>query len=612
MCGIAGQVGAGGFNARRYEDVYEDMRYVLRRRGPDQSGLYMDGGTALIHTRLCVIDIENGRQPMEFRQGERKFVLVYNGELYNTGELRAELMALGHRFETRSDTEVLGRAYMQWGEGAPERLNGIFAFAVWEEHSRKLFLARDRIGVKPLFYALRGGGIIFASEIKALLRHPQIRAAADETSIAELILIGPGRSPGSGVFRGIHELESGECASFTGGVLRKRRYWELVDRENHDTYEQAVEKTRELVTDAVRRQLVSDVPVCTFLSGGLDSSIISSVADGHVHAAGGRLRTFSVGYEDNERYFTAGKFQPNSDSDYIGYMNAALNAEHFDVTIGTQELAEALYEAVDARDLPGMADVDASLLLLCREVKRHATVALSGESADEIFGGYPWYTDRETMMREGFPWARSDALRASFLRPDLARTLNTREYVERRYADTADGSHVLPGRGEDERRMRQMVNLNFKWFMQTLLTRKDAMSMYSGLEVRVPFCDHRIAEYLYTLPWEYKYRGGVEKGLLRDAAAGLLPPEILKRKKSPYPKTHNPRYLEIVSSRLRAVLSNESSPIFTVVRRGALEALLNGGGGDAPWYGQLMTAPQTIAYFLQLNYWLEKYNVDVV
>ncbi|MDR1300050.1 MAG: asparagine synthase (glutamine-hydrolyzing) [Oscillospiraceae bacterium] len=611
MCGIAGQVGMDDFNAERFRDVYEDMQYVLRRRGPDQAGLYVDGGAALVHTRLCVIDAENGRQPMEFKAGARKYVLVYNGELYNTDELRGVLAALGHKFITRSDTEVLGRAYMQWGEAAVERLNGIYAFAVWEEHSRKLFLARDRIGVKPLFYALRGGTIIFASEIKALLRHPMVRALADEGTIAELVLLGPGHTPGSGVFRGICELEGGMCATYTQRGLVKRRYWELIDRETDDTYEQAAEKVRALVVDAVRRQLVSDVPVCTFLSGGLDSSAISSIADSCMASTGGRLRTFSVGYRDNEKYFTAGEFQPNSDSDYIGYMNDALAAEHFDVTLDNEELADALYEAVNARDLPGMADVDASLLLFCREVKKRATVALSGECADEIFGGYPWYTDREIRSRAGFPWARSDELRASFLRPEFAHALNTDEYIARRYEDTIRRSNVLPSRGADERRTREMVNLNFKWFMQTLLTRKDAMSMYSGLEVRVPFCDHRIAEYLYALPWEYKNRGGVEKGLLRDAVSDILPREILERKKSPYPKTHNPRYLAIVAQRLRDVLSDGNCPLLTVVRRGALEKLLD-SRENTPWYGQLMTTPQTIAYFLQLNYWMAKYRVDVV
>jgi asparagine synthase (glutamine-hydrolysing) len=573
--------------------------------------MYIKDRAALVHTRLCVIDAENGVQPMMFERGQQKFVLIYNGELYNTEQLRDELAALGHRFETRSDTETLGRAYMQWGENAVERLNGIFAFAVWEEHTKKLFLARDRIGVKPLFYALKGDTIIFASEIKALLRHPAIRAMADETSIAELIFIGPGRTPGSGVFRGIEELEGGMRAVFTADGLTKSRYWELCDREVGDTYEQAVENVRALVTDAVVRQLVSDAPVCTFLSGGLDSGIISAIADRHISGSGGRLLTFSVGYRDNRKYFTSGKFQPNSDDDYIKYMNDALEAEHFDVTLDDEQLADALYDAVDARDLPGMADVDSSLLLFCREVKRSATVALSGECADEIFGGYPWYTDREIRAREGFPWAQSNALRYSFLRPEFARALDVREYTARRYGDTAKGSSVLPSRGADERRMREMVNLNFKWFMQTLLTRKDAMSMYSGLEVRVPFCDHRIAEYLYALPWEYKNRGGVEKGLLRDAVSDMLPREILTRKKSPYPKTHNPKYLNIVSARLRAVLSDESAPLLTVVRREALETLL-GGGDSTPWYGQLMTTPQTIAYFLQVNYWLTKYRVDII
>ncbi|MDR3278164.1 MAG: asparagine synthase (glutamine-hydrolyzing) [Oscillospiraceae bacterium] len=608
MCGIAGQIGWDASVTSGLLPIYEDMQRVLRRRGPDQRGLYVKDGAALIHTRLAVIDLENGVQPMELTRGDERFVLVYNGELYNTDELRRELVLLGHRFFSRSDTEVLGRAYIEWGADCVGRLNGIFAFAAWETHRKQLFLARDRIGVKPLFYALRNNTLLFASELKALLRHPAVPPELDAGGVAELLFIGPGRTPGCGVFRGVEELEPAHCAVYSEKGFQKWRYWRLTDRENTDTFERAVEKTRYLVTDAIERQLVSDVPVCTFLSGGLDSSVISSIADRYFQKRGERLHTFSVGYADNEKYFQAGKFQPNSDETYIQAMNEHLSAEHHQVTLDTAELADALFDAVDARDLPGMADVDSSLLLFCREIKKHATVALSGECADEIFGGYPWYRDRALRERDGFPWAQSTAWRRSFLREE---PIDAEEYVRARYQKTVADAHVLDGAPPDERRMREMVNLNFQWFMQTLLDRKDRMSMYSGLEVRVPFCDYRIAEYLYTVPWAYKDRGDTEKGLLRRAMAGLLPEKVLWRKKSPYPKTHNPNYLAAVSEKLRAVMNDPASPLLQIVKKEALEELIT-RRDPTPWYGQLMTAPQTVAYFLQMDYWLRAYRVKLV
>ncbi|MDR0838606.1 MAG: asparagine synthase (glutamine-hydrolyzing) [Oscillospiraceae bacterium] len=607
MCGIAGQIGADWGYIRSRADGYAAMLAALKRRGPDQDGIYIKDGAALIHARLAVIDVENGRQPMELEARGERFVLVYNGELYNTDELRRELAALGHAFATRSDTEVLGRAYIEWGSGCLRRLNGIFAFAVWEERAEKLFLARDRIGVKPLFYTRARGTLIFASEIPELLAHPDVEAVLDENGIAELMFLGPGRTPGCGVLRGIEELEPGYFAEYTRGGFRKQKYWELVDSDCRDSFAEAVDKTRFLVRDAIERQLVSDVPVCTLLSGGLDSSIISAVADKHLTERGETLHTFSVGYRDNAKYFTPGKFQPNSDEAYIEIMNRSLGAVHHDVILDTAELVPALYEATNARGLPGMGDVDGSLLLFCREIKKRATVALSGECADEIFGGYPWYRDREIRERDGFPWAQSTARRQAMLLPE--HKIDGETFTRTRYRRTLSETSVAP-ENAPERRMKEMVNLNFKWFMQTLLDRKDRMSMYSGLEVRVPFCDYRIAEYLYTLPWEYKDHSGFEKGLLREAVRGLLPEEVLWRKKSPYPKTHNPDYLAAVSEELRSALENADAPVLQIVKKDALEALITDTDA-APWYGQLMTAPQTIAYFLQMNYWLKKYKVRI-
>lgn len=609
MCAIAGQVGFSGQLAQNDEALYRKMLESMRQRGPDQWGSYMDACAALLHARLCVIDPEGGRQPMRLEWRGEIYVLIYNGELYNAGELRCSLEPLGHVFAGHSDTEVLLHAYAEWGEKCLERLNGIYAFAVWESIRQRLFLARDRIGVKPLFFALGEMGLLFASEIKTLLCHPAVRPRLNREGLMEIMLIGPGRTPGCGVFEGVEELRPGHFGYFDRDGLRIAPYWSLREEEHCESFEETAEHVRFLLEDSVRRQLASDVPVCAFLSGGLDSSLICALAQPELAARGEQLQTFSVDYAENDRYFTAGKFQPEQDAAYVEIMNRALGAPHHRVLLETEPLADALYDAVDARDLPGMADVDASLLLLCREMKKTATVGLSGECADELFGGYPWYRDPEIRARQGFPWAQSTAWRASFL-PEALRG-EAEDYVAARYGETVAMAQPLDGDSGVDRRMREMYHLNFHWFMQTLLDRKDRMSMASGFEVRVPFCDHRLAEYLYNVPWAFKDRDGHEKGLLRHAMAGVLPEQVLWRKKSPYPKTHHPAYLALVSERLRRVLADPNAPILEITDREALHGLLT-AERTTPWYGQLMTIPQTIAYMLQVNYWLEKYRVEIV
>lgn len=609
MCGISGEV-SFGCSVIKNKDSFLKMQKVLAPRGPDQNGIYVKDNVALIHSRLCVIDIENGIQPMTARYGENEYTLVYNGELYNTDEIRDELIRYGYKFLGHSDTEVILKSYIQWKENCLEKFNGIFAFAIWDDKEQRLFFARDRIGVKPFFYTIKNNTFIFGSEIKALLEHKYVEPIIDENSIAEIMFIGPGRTPGCGVFKDINELRPACCGYYNKSGIKIRKYWTLKDKEHTDNFAQTVEKVRELVKDSITRQLVSDVTVGTFLSGGLDSSIISSVANTYFKEQNRQLKTFSVTYENNDKYFKKSKFQPNSDTEYIKKMVEYLDCEHHLITLNNNDLADALYMAVDARDLPGMSDVDSSLLLFCKEIKRHCTVALSGECADEIFGGYPWYRDKEIRAINGFPWAQSTQYRKSFLKDDI-KISDADNYVYSRYKDTLINTSKFEGLSPLESRMKEMMKLNLDWFMQTLLDRKDRMSMYNALEVRVPFCDYRIAEYLYSVPWEYKDYKSYEKGLLREAMRDILPEEVLWRKKSPYPKTHNPEYLKLVSNMLSEIIENPSSKIFEFIKKEELQKLLNTDRNE-PWYGQLMTTPQTIAYFVQINYWLEKYKISIV
>ena len=604
MCGIAGLI-----ELKRSQLIQQRMIATMLRRGPDDVGFYEQGPCCLLHTRLAVIDPARGHQPMILEWAGERYTIVYNGELYNTEEIRKELRSIGHMFLTNADTEVIVTAYAQWGDRCLEKLNGIFAFAVWEEKRQRLFVARDRMGVKPFFYMIKDGGLIFASEIKTILAYPSVRAELDGDGVAQVLLLGPGRMPGSGVFRGIRELEPGCCGYFAGGRLSVRRYWQLKDREHRENFEETAEHVRFLVKDAIRRQMVSDVPIGTFLSGGLDSSLITAIcAD---NTMGAPLKTFSVDYENNEKYFVPGKFQPNSDGYYIRLMQKYLNTDHHWTILTPEQLLCSLESATCARDLPGMADVDFSLLAFCGDIRKEVKVALSGECADEIFGGYPWYRDPEVRGLDGFPWAQNTAQRIGFLHPEFAEKMDPEAFVQDRYRQTISESDILPGTDPQERRMKEMVNLNHRWFMQTLLDRKDRMSMYHGLEVRVPFCDYRIAEYLYGVPWSYKDYQGKEKGLLRRAMDGVLPREVLWRKKSPYPKTYDPKYLELVSEELRHLLDEPEAPLWQLVRMDAARELLTAEYAW-PWYGQLMRVPQTIAYLLQINVWLRKYSISIL
>lgn len=615
MCAISGVVGRGGplaVSADERQIIAEKLIKALKHRGPDSDGVWQDERVLLVHTRLAVIDPENGVQPMVYRQGGRQLVLVYNGELYNTAEVREELEKRGYRFRTDSDTEAVLLAFAEWGERCLDRFNGIYAFTVWDSREKALFMARDRMGVKPFFYAFReDGAFCFASEIKGLFA-AGVKARLTSEGVRQIMLTGPARESGSGVFDGVWELCPSECGWLYGdGRFEKRKYWDIEDGGEMfgGTFEEAREEVRRLVTDAIKRQTAADVPLCTFLSGGLDSSIISSAAAQQFRESGKKLHTFSVEYRDNMKYFRAGKFQPDADDEYINEMVKYLGSEHHRVVVDTPELVEALYEAAEARDLPGMADVDSSLLIFCREVRKYAAVALSGECADEIFGGYPWYRDPEIRMREGFPWSQSTGYRARMIRREHLEGTDPYEYVMSRYRKTAVRAKC-EGLSATEKRMREMMRLNLDWFMQTLLDRKDRMSMHSGLEVRVPFCDHRIAELLYRMPWEYKDHRGREKGLLREAAKGLLPEKVLWRKKSPYPKTHNPSYEKAVRERLREVLSSAGCRVTEIAERSEIEKLIS-GGERTEWYGQLMNDPQIMAFLIQADHWLRVYRAAV-
>ena len=609
MCGIGGFVDYER-DARRGGPILHGMKRTLTPRGPDAEGTYFDEDAALVHRRLIVIDPEGGKQPMH--SPDRNTIIIYNGELYNTPELRTELMSRGHEFVGHSDTEVLLHAYLEWKTDAFARLNGIFAFAIWEKRERRLTLCRDRLGVKPLFFAPIRNGLTFGSTIDTVLCHPEIEPALDEDGLRTLLLLGPARPPESGVFRQISSLVPGHFAVLTPEAFTDHTYWRLEAHEHEDDLPTTIERTHTLICDAARRQLVSDVPLACFLSGGLDSSILSMLAAKDYAARGETLHTWSVDYRDNDKYFTKSIFQPNSDDSYIDQMVDFLGTHHHRVVLEPEALCAALLPATDARALPGMADVDSSLLLFCAAVKRGGTtVCLSGECADELFGGYPWYHREEILFEDTFPWSRSVDLRLGLLTPDAVR--NGEEFVRQHYRDTCDRAPKLSSDDKKAARMREMFVLNLDWFMATLLDRKDRMSMYSGLEVRVPFCDHRIVEYAYNMPWDFKSLEGREKGIMRRAFADELPKEIVYRKKSPYPKTFHPVYTRLCADYVRRIFEDNTSVAASLFDRNAVQKLMQRPESLAePWFGQLMRTPQIFAYIIQLDRWFRHYHVKIV
>lgn len=610
MCGIAGWLSQ---EQNLYDKtlIINKMSETLNKRGPDEDGVYIERNTALIHRRLAVIDIENGKQPMVFANNEEKYVLVYNGELYNTDEVRSELLVNGYEFEGHSDTEVVMKAYAHWKEKCAEKLSGIFAFAVFETKRKRLFLCRDRIGVKPLFYSYINGEFLFASQIKTLLASGIVPAEINENGLYEIFFLGPARTPGQGVFRNVHEILPGEFAYFENGKLRKEKYFKIEAKEHSENLEETIEHTRFLIEDSIKRQLVSDVPLCCFLSGGLDSSIITKTASDYLKKTNKcKLNTYSVEYQDNYKYFERSLFQPNSDTEYISMMIKNADTKHHQIILDNIMLAEALPQATLARDLPGMADVDSSLLLFCKEIKKDFTVALSGECADELFGGYPWYHNKDILFEESFPWSRSQDVRRKILKSGILP--KGEEYVLEKYRDTVNSADKLSSDTKLDARMREMFMLNFYWFMQCLLDRKDRMSMDCGLEVRVPFCDYRIVEYAYNMPWKMKALSGREKGIVRKAFEGILPYDICYRKKSPYPKTHNPVYFEYVSRKVMDILDKKTALTELLDKEGILSIIEKPDSISSPWYGQLMRAPQILAYIIQLDTWFEEFNVKIV
>jgi len=610
MCGIAGWVSYDR-DLRNEGAVLDAMTETMECRGPDDRGVWAEGHVGLGHRRLAIIDLPGGRQPMSFETAHGNVAMVYSGEAYNFTELRSELTARGHRFTTDSDTEVVLHGYLEWGDEIAERLNGMYAFAVWDGRRDELVMIRDRMGIKPFYYYPTPDGVLFGSEPKAILANPLARRRVTLDGLRELFTMI--KTPGHAVWDGMAEVEPGTVVTVGREGLRRRVYWELETRPHPDDRATTIATVRELLDDIVRRQLVADVPRCTLLSGGLDSSAMTAIAARRLGEQGEKVRSFAVDFVGQADNFVADALRGTPDTPFVHDVARTARTEHQDIVLDPQALADPEIRAkvVRARDLPaGFGDMDASLYLLFRAIRGESTVALSGESADEVFGGYLQFFDEEARKGTTFPWlarmGRDFGDDSQTLDPGLLAALDLGGYIADGHSAAVKGIQRLDGESDFEYGMRRMSHLHLTRFVRVLLDRKDRASMAVGLEVRVPFCDHRLVEYVYNTPWALKSFDGREKSLLREATADVLPKSVYDRVKSPYPSTQDPAYATALRAQAKDLLADPAHPVFGLVDKSRLHDLAH---RTAPVTGQ--AERRGLERALDLAVWLELYRPEI-
>lgn len=610
MCGITGWVSFER-DLQSASATVDAMTETMSCRGPDDRGTWINGPAALGHRRLAIIDLPGGRQPMTADTPKGPVALVYSGETYNFTELRRELTGRGHRFTTDSDTEVVLRGYLEWGEAVAERLNGMYAFAVWDGRHDKLVMIRDRMGIKPFYYYETPDGVLFGSEPKAILANPLARARVGLDGLRELFAFV--KTPGHAVWEGMREVEPGTVVTVDRNGLRRHVYWQLETRPHTDSKDDSIAHVRSLLDDIVRRQLVADVPRCTLLSGGLDSSAMTAIAARQLAENGETVRSFAVDFLGQADNFVADELRTTPDTPYVHDVARASGTDHRDIVLDSNALAdpEVRAQVIRARDIPmGFGDMDASLYLLFRSIREHSTVALSGESADEVFGGYLQFFDEEARRANTFPWlvrfAQHFGDDSDVLRPDLTAALDLPSYIQDSYDTAVAGIQRLNGESDFEFRMRKICNLHLTRFVRVLLDRKDRASMAVGLEVRVPFCDHRLVEYVYNTPWSLKSFDGREKSLLREATADVLPKSVYDRVKSPYPSTQDPKYALALQGHAKDLLARPSHPVFDLVDR---DRVARAARHDAPQITQ--ASRRGLERTLDLALWLDLYKPEI-
>jgi asparagine synthase (glutamine-hydrolysing) len=613
MCGITGWVDFTRDLTAELATLWT-MTGTLARRGVDDQGVWASGHVALGHTRTAIIDVAGGQQPLVADDNGQPAVISYNGEVYNFKQLRAELRERGHRFTTASDTEVILRAYLEWGTDCARRLDGIFAFALWDQRQERLVLVRDRLGVKPLFYSLTPDGVAFGSEPKALLANPLVRPVVGLAGLRELFSIA--RQPGAAVFRDMREVLPGHTMTVSRAGVTDEAYWTLEARPHLDSREQTVATVRSMLEEIVLRELVADVPLCTMLSGGLDSSAIAAIAARwRWRLDGERIQTFVTTFDGYAQGFQADDARLSPDEPFAAEVARRLRADHVNIMLSTGDLMDPATRmaALIAQDAPStLGDMDTSNYLTAQRIKKQSTVALSGEVSDEIFGGYKWMLDPGFVAADTFPWIANEMSQPGtangqgrgLFDPGLMAQLDMRSYYADDYRTALAAAPHCEGESESEHRMRSICYSALTRWLPMLLTRDDRLSMAHGLELRVPYADHRLVEYLYSTPWSLKTFDGREKALLRAAVRDLLPESVVERKKSPWPVTQDPAYTTMLHNELRTLVSEGKAPVLPLLNPVAVQRALDQPAGD--WPSRMNTEMA-----LQFNSWLVHYRVEL-
>jgi asparagine synthase (glutamine-hydrolysing) len=446
-----------------------------------------------------------------------------------------------------------------------------------------VMIERDLPGLRPVFYTVYGGKLFHADTVDKLFTLSSITPALSLRGLAELFLLGPARLENSGVFEGVRALPPGYRLRMEDGNPVVERFTDFTKHPHGDDEEATAMRVRTLLMDAVSSRLIVGDGKAAFLSGGLDSSLITAIMAETYREHGKRLNTFSFDFAGG--HFTANAYQPDRDRPWVDVMVNHCKTQHTHIECTAEELADLLCAAVDARGFPGMADVDASLLYFC--MKTDCSTAFTGEGADEIFGGYPWF--HRTLPERGlFPWSGSHTTRTALLKNDFINAL-----------------HIDVPAGGD------ITYRTLKWFMPVLLERMRCMGAHAGVAMEAPFASQALMEYAFNIPWPIQAKDGVAKYILRKAARGWLPEAVIKRRKSPFPKTYDPSYARIVTERLMDTLNDPASPARAFIDRNKAEAYAKNVMNGEPWFGQLMAGPQMLAYILQIDYWMRKYGLTV-
>lgn len=520
------------------------MSDSISHRGPDDKGIYMNRGVGLIHRRLSIIDISSGHQPMQTENG--RYTLVFNGEIYNYLELRAELEKSGHSFKTDSDTEVVLNMYLKFGHDCARKLNGIFAFAIWDNEKRTLYIARDHMGIKPLYYHLNRSKLTFASEIKAIFENPNVVAKCNMDTVPEFFMFRHVSGTNT-LFEGIHSLLPGHFLTFKDDKLNITQYWSPLENNSivQCSFDEAKDELERLLVDAVSMQMMSDVPLGTFCSGGVDSSLITAIAAQHSNK---KINTFSVGFNEGEY----------DETKYARMVSDRYETIHHELILDDKMFTQNLTDMVYFNDEPLNFANSVMISALSQLAKESVTVVLTGEGADELFGGYPRYKIPTLVQKiQKLPGFLKWLFKAGTSLSSDHRVEKLRRYIDIPLHDTIlyntatikqelfnelwpakkdrrfqYRNNLLSEIGVENGLLREVSILDQCTFLVSILNRQDKMSMAASLESRVPILDYRLVEFANSLPENFKQKGTQTKRILKSLAEKYIPHEVIYRRKS--------------------------------------------------------------------------------